>query len=112
MQFYVTGTNWLWKIENFSRKRRCIFGISLIQYREFLWNFDVQADFSNRIERHQIKMNSRNLVTSLSQQLDTSCTEFPDGFEETQQIQVSFADFFLPLFEYLNILRPKFGEFI
>lgn len=34
-------------------------------------------------------MNTRNLVTSLSQQLDTSCTEFPDGFEETQQLQVS-----------------------
>lgn len=38
-----------------------------------------------------INMNTRNLVTSLSQQLDTSCTDFPDGFEETQanQLQVS-----------------------
>lgn len=40
-------------------------------------------------------MNTRNLVTSLSQQLDTSCTDFPDGFEETQQIQVSFRRFLL-----------------
>lgn len=34
-------------------------------------------------------MNAKHLVTSLSQQLDTSCTDFPDGFEETQQQQVS-----------------------
>lgn len=34
-------------------------------------------------------MNAKHLVTSLSQQLDTSCTDFPDGFEETQQLQVS-----------------------
>ncbi|XP_055299626.1 voltage-dependent L-type calcium channel subunit beta-1 isoform X2 [Sitodiplosis mosellana] len=34
-------------------------------------------------------MNTRNLVTSLSQTLDTSCTDFPDGFEETQQLQGS-----------------------
>lgn len=50
-------------------------------------------------------MNTRNLVTSLSQQLDTSCTDFPDGFEETQQIQVSFADFFSfcsNIFEYFT----------
>lgn len=34
-------------------------------------------------------MNAKHLVTSLSQQLDTSCIDFPDGFEETQQQQVS-----------------------
>lgn len=45
--------------------------------------------------RHWIKMNTRNLVTSLSQQLDTSCTDFPDGFEETQQIQVSLLAYTL-----------------
>lgn len=36
-------------------------------------------------------MNAKHLVTSLSQQLDTSCMEFPDGFEETQQQQVSIG---------------------
>lgn len=44
-------------------------------------------------------MNTRNLVTSLSQQLDTSCTDFPDGFEETQanqlQVSVTFVGYLL-----------------
>lgn len=34
-------------------------------------------------------MNTRQLAESLSQHLDTSCTEFPDGFEDTQQLQVN-----------------------
>ncbi|XP_021703312.1 voltage-dependent L-type calcium channel subunit beta-1 isoform X4 [Aedes aegypti] len=37
-----------------------------------------------------IGMNARHhLTTSLSQNLDTNCTEFPDGFEETLQLQES-----------------------
>ncbi|XP_038113663.1 voltage-dependent L-type calcium channel subunit beta-1 isoform X3 [Culex quinquefasciatus] len=37
-----------------------------------------------------VGMNARHhLTTSLSQNLDTNCTEFPDGFEETLQLQES-----------------------
>lgn len=34
-------------------------------------------------------MNARHLAESLSQRLETSCTDFPDGFEDTQQLQVN-----------------------
>lgn len=35
-------------------------------------------------------MNARQLAASLSQEeLDNVCTEYPDGFEETQQLQVN-----------------------
>lgn len=47
-------------------------------------------------------MNSRNLVTSLSQQLDTSCMDFPDGFEETQQLQVCL------IWKLFQIYKKKF----
>lgn len=96
-----------WKLKTFRESVSLHFlCISLMQSRESQWNFDVQvAFFANRIERHQIKMNTRNLVTSLSQQLDTSCTEFPDGFEETQQIQVSFAQFFFFFFIVFKFYR-------
>lgn len=37
-----------------------------------------------------VGMNARHhLTSSLSQNLDTHCTEFPDGFEETLQLQES-----------------------
>lgn len=44
-------------------------------------------------------MNTRNLVTSMSQQ-DTSCMDFPDGFEEAHQLQVSFIASLLWLLEW------------
>lgn len=48
-----------------------------------------------KVDIDRIGMNAKHLVTSLSQQLDTSCADFPDGFEETQQLQVSKIHFYV-----------------
>lgn len=59
----------------------------------FFYVFPLNRERSNRIVcicwDIVWKMNTKRLVASLSQQLDTSCTDFPDGFEETAPPQVS-----------------------
>lgn len=52
-----------------------------------------------------VGMNERNhLATSLSQLDNTNCTEFPDGFEETLQLQVRQIFLFFNKFFMLKMV--------